>query len=178
MTSWKNNSLRFGALLPAIVFLLGLALTTAIAIWMHRDITQEAQAEFARVSDRAAAEVVTRFRRPIYGLSGAKGLYAASQTVERSEFRAYVESRELATEFPGVRGMGFIQRVAREDLETFLWYERLDGVPDFTVKQLYQRQGRIKLKAANPTFPDIVPKEGQTIEIWGVVTSSIKQFPV
>jgi DNA polymerase V len=52
----------------------------------------------------------------------------------------------------------------------------VDG--DFTVKQLYQRQGRIKLKAANPTFPDIVPKDGQTIEIWGVVTSSIKQFPV
>ena len=51
----------------------------------------------------------------------------------------------------------------------------VDG--DFTVKQLYQRQGRIKLKAANPTFPDIVPKEGQTIEIWGVVTSTIKQFP-
>lgn len=52
----------------------------------------------------------------------------------------------------------------------------VDG--DFTVKQLYQRLGRIKLKAANPTYPDIVPKEGQTIEIWGVVTSSIKQFPV
>jgi DNA polymerase V len=50
----------------------------------------------------------------------------------------------------------------------------VDG--DFTVKQLYQRLGRIKLKAANPTFPDIVPKEGQTMEIWGVVTSSIKQF--
>jgi DNA polymerase V len=52
----------------------------------------------------------------------------------------------------------------------------VDG--DFTVKQLYQRAGRIKLKAANPTFADIVPKEGQTIEVWGVVTSSIKQFPV
>lgn len=52
----------------------------------------------------------------------------------------------------------------------------VDG--DFTVKQLYQRQGRIKLKAANPTFADIVPKDGQTIEIWGVVTSCIKQFPV
>ena len=52
----------------------------------------------------------------------------------------------------------------------------VDG--DFTVKRLYQRLGRVKLKAANPTFPDIVPKEGQTIEVWGVVTSSIKQFPV
>lgn len=52
----------------------------------------------------------------------------------------------------------------------------VDG--DFTVKQLYQRAGRIKLKAANPTFADIVPREGQTLEVWGVVTSSIKQFPV
>ena len=47
---------------------------------------------------------------------------------------------------------------------------------EFTVKQLYQRAGRMKLKAANPTYPDIVPKDGQTIEIWGVVTSTIKQF--
>jgi len=50
----------------------------------------------------------------------------------------------------------------------------VDG--DFTVKQLYQRLGRIKLKAANPTFPDITPKDDQTIEVWGVVTASVKQF--
>ena len=50
----------------------------------------------------------------------------------------------------------------------------VDG--DFTVKLLHQRAGRIKLKAANPTFADIVPKDGQTLEVWGVVTSSIKQF--
>jgi DNA polymerase V len=52
----------------------------------------------------------------------------------------------------------------------------VDG--EFTVKRLYQRAGRIKLRAANVTFPDIVPKDGQTIEIWGVVRSTIKQFPV
>ncbi len=50
----------------------------------------------------------------------------------------------------------------------------VDG--EFTVKHLFQRAGQIKLKAANRTFPDITPKEGQTIEVWGVVTSTIKQF--
>ncbi len=34
----------------------------------------------------------------------------------------------------------------------------VDG--DFTVKRLVMRAGRIKLRAANPTFADIVPKEG------------------
>ena len=50
----------------------------------------------------------------------------------------------------------------------------VDG--DLTVKYLYQRAGRIKLKAENPTFGDILPKKGQAIEVWGVVTSTIKQF--
>jgi len=50
----------------------------------------------------------------------------------------------------------------------------VDG--DFTVKRLYQRAGQTKLKAANPTFADITPKEGQEIVVWGVVTATIKQF--
>ena len=51
----------------------------------------------------------------------------------------------------------------------------IDG--EFTVKYLYQRGGRVKLKAANATYPDITPKDGQTLEVWGVVTASIKRFP-
>lgn len=50
----------------------------------------------------------------------------------------------------------------------------VDG--DFTIKFLYQRAGRIKLRAANPTYADIVPRDGQTLEIWGVVTAAIKRF--
>lgn len=50
----------------------------------------------------------------------------------------------------------------------------VDG--EFTVKTLHQQAGRTRLKAANPTYPDIVPKEGQTVEVWGVVKSCIKRF--
>ncbi len=51
---------------------------------------------------------------------------------------------------------------------------QLDG--EYTIKYFYQRAGITKLKAANPTYPDIVPKEGQTLQVWGVVTACIKQF--
>lgn len=50
----------------------------------------------------------------------------------------------------------------------------VDG--EFTCKTLWLKLGRMKLVAANPTYPEIVPKEGQTIEVWGVVTASIKRF--
>lgn len=50
----------------------------------------------------------------------------------------------------------------------------VDG--EFVCKTLSQRAGRMKLKAANPTFADISPRDSQTVEIWGVVVAAIKQF--
>lgn len=50
----------------------------------------------------------------------------------------------------------------------------VDG--EFTVKYLHQRAGRVRLRAAHPAYPDITPREGQTLEVWGVVTASIKRF--
>jgi DNA polymerase V len=48
---------------------------------------------------------------------------------------------------------------------------------DFTVKYLFQRNGRVKLQAADPTFPDIVfERDGQRLAVVGVVTCTIKRF--
>lgn len=49
----------------------------------------------------------------------------------------------------------------------------VDG--DYTCKRLHLRAGRMRLKAENPAFADIEPREGQTVEIWGVVVASIVQ---
>ncbi len=49
----------------------------------------------------------------------------------------------------------------------------VDG--EFTCKTLHILPGGMRLKAANPDYPDIVPKDGQTVEIWGVVVASIVQ---
>jgi DNA polymerase V len=46
---------------------------------------------------------------------------------------------------------------------------------DFTVKYLHRRAGRIKLVAADPTFPAIILREGQTLSVCGVVTAAIKK---
>jgi DNA polymerase V len=50
----------------------------------------------------------------------------------------------------------------------------VDG--DCTVKYLHEQAGQMKLRAANPNYPDILPRDGQTIEVWGVVTACIKRF--
>ena len=50
----------------------------------------------------------------------------------------------------------------------------VDGA--FTCKKLWLRVGKLKLLSANPEFPDIIPRDGQIIEVWGVVLASVKRF--
>lgn len=50
----------------------------------------------------------------------------------------------------------------------------IDG--DLTVKRLINRDGRIILKPENPRCKEIEFKEGQELQVWGVVTSAVKKF--
>jgi len=50
----------------------------------------------------------------------------------------------------------------------------IDG--EFTCKRLFMLDGMTKLQAANPEYADMIFRDGQTLEVWGVVTSCIKQF--
>ena len=49
----------------------------------------------------------------------------------------------------------------------------VDG--DFTCKRLHLLNGAMRLKPENPAYQDIVPKDGQTVEIWGVVVATVHQ---
>lgn len=49
---------------------------------------------------------------------------------------------------------------------------------ELTCKTLYQHDGILKLVAAHPDYPDILPRDGQEWTVWGVVTSCIKSFSV
>lgn len=50
----------------------------------------------------------------------------------------------------------------------------VDG--DLTVKRLIKRSGQVILKPENPRFAEIEFKEGQELQVWGVVTSTMKKF--
>jgi len=142
MTSAGNSEKRWSFFLRLSVstgfwlFLLGLAISACAAVWMRQTIDHDAAGEFLHNVERVTSGVQERFERPVSGLKGARGVYAVHPRVSRADFRAYVESRDLAAEFPGVRGMGFIQRVMRPGLKTFLAAERADGAPQFALREL------------------------------------------
>lgn len=129
-----NKPLTF--VVPFAVFLIGLCLSVVAGIELRNEILDEAKSEFQRRVERVHTEVLRRFQVPVYGLNGAKGMLAASEKITRSTFRAYVQARDLPKEFPGLRGFGFIERVPRTALDSFIDAARNDGAPEFALRQL------------------------------------------
>ena len=124
---------------PVGVLLVGMAMAAAGGLWLHQLNTSLARADLAAAGERIADAISQRLRQPIYGLHGARGLYATNVQVNRQQFRAYVASRDLEREFPGVRGLGFIERVPRDDQAAFVAREQADGAPQFAIRQLADR---------------------------------------
>jgi PAS domain S-box-containing protein len=122
---------------------LGLLLSAAAAGWAHLDWR-------ARVQQRveaATAEVVSRLEERLrlyeYGLRGARGAIAAAggANAHRRAFEAYVATRDLAVEFPGARGVGFIRRVPADEQPAFEAMARAEGPSDFQVRELAANSG-------------------------------------
>ena len=109
---------------------------------------------------------------------------AADFAVRRQDLNDLLITHPLATFFWRVSGTSMVNaglddgdliivNRALEPQHGDIVVAQLDN--DFTVKTLHKR-GAVRLKAANPTFPDIVIKDQQTLTIFGVVTACIKQF--
>lgn len=111
----KASVLRSKNILPTLVLLLGLGLSAAAGWWAEGAIQAKATADFERGAERLANELVRRFQLPIYVLNGVRSLHSVvtGTRVKRADFKVYVESRNLEEEFPGVRGLGILQRVLR-----------------------------------------------------------------
>lgn len=118
-----------------IALLIGLFVSTLVVRTQQAGATADASTRFRQHTERLQTDITKRFNQAVYGLNGARGVFAATHhLVDRDAFRAYVESRNLPAEFPGVRGFGYAQRVQRSDLEGFVARERTDNAPRFTVR--------------------------------------------
>jgi len=45
-------------------------------------------------------------------------------------------------------------------------------------RRLFRQGNDIRLQATDPASADVVPHDGQELEVWGVVTNTIKAMPV
>ena len=108
-------------------------LAGALFSWYLADsrASNEARNRFERDAEHARLVIRERLNLYEYVLHGARSLYAASHSVERDEWRAFVSGLSLGERYPGMKGLAFVAAVPEAGLAEYEKAARADGAPDF-----------------------------------------------
>lgn len=119
-----------------------IALSALAGALQHRANDARQRARFDQLANTATATLHSQLAAFEHGLRGARGaVIAAGPELDRERFQAYSASRDYAREFPGIRGYGYIQRVAPAEEARFVQMAREDGMPHFAIRTLAPHAG-------------------------------------
>ena len=111
----------------------GLVLTLSLWYWSERVADRNAQAYFDYRVRLLVESIEKRLETYQQILHGARGLFAASEIVERAEFHEYVSSLHLDQRYPGIQGIGFSLIVPKQQKERHTEEIRRQGFSDYQI---------------------------------------------
>ncbi len=127
-------------ILPLLVLLLGLGGTYRLRDLAIQDAQQELQQEFHNYADDIEIQITKRLRDYVQLLHSAKGLFLASQSVSRAEFKAFVDTLTVDKFYPGIQGLGFSLMIPASAKQQHLAEIRRQGFPHYDIYPAGDRQ--------------------------------------
>lgn len=128
---WGKEQFDFWHIAPFSISMI-VAVLTLFAWYM---IDEEAQARnysyMETLVDDTQDVLLERYHLYEEALRGGLGLYYASKSVERGEWKNYVGALHTEEKLPGISGIGYIDYVLAGDMEAYLERTRADDAPDF-----------------------------------------------
>ena len=118
-----------------VVFAFGCLVAGLLAWRQDWRNQQHVQSEISLTAERVAVQVVARLKRVELGMLGTRGaaLAVGWHELTRQRFLQYSQGRDIAVEFPGVRGLGLIQRVSPDQAPAYTAAAAADGWPGFKI---------------------------------------------
>ncbi len=118
------------------------------------------QSKFDTWTGEMTSQLNDQIAKYVNVLEGSKGLYAASKSVERNEWEAYITSLDIAKNYPGIDALSFAEHFSADKKEEYIARVKADdtingvGYPDFqihpdTVKDVYDVVTYVEPMAGN-----------------------------
>jgi|GEM_PF-3149346 len=152
-------ALRFSKirhLLPYAAFIILISFSFSLWYSIDKIINQDLYSQFKTQADFAYNTVKERTALYLVFLGSVKGLFAASETVTRSEFSTYFRNVHLSEEYPGISDLFFAERIKAENKNSFAEKVRADkslgpeGYSDFKIYPAGERQEYFVINYAEP----------------------------
>ncbi len=121
----------------SILVLFGLLLLTGAA-WQttYNDLSKQQDTQFQADVNSLHERIVAQLNTYASALRGGQSLFAASQSVEREEWKAYVDGLRLSQDYPGMQGFGFAKVVSSSKVAELTRQIRSEGYKSFEVRPL------------------------------------------
>lgn len=94
---------------------------------------KEYETEFSLKTQKIQTLLEERMLAYEHVLYGTKGLFLASDSVTRNEFRSYVASLSIDQYFPGIQGVGYSAVIPTDKKKSFLNQIRSKGLTTYTI---------------------------------------------
>jgi diguanylate cyclase (GGDEF)-like protein/PAS domain S-box-containing protein len=133
-SSWPRKTWPAWAVLGV-----GLLATVFASLLVKQRVEQDAVRQFAFASDQVTLKIQERLGAYALILRGAAALFAASNAVDRQQWRAYVETLRPDGSVPGVQGIGFAQVIPADELAAHIARIRSEGFREYTVRPSGER---------------------------------------
>ncbi|HUQ24640.1 MAG TPA: CHASE domain-containing protein [Burkholderiales bacterium] len=164
-------------LAPALVLLLGVAVSVGLFFYVRDDIERDAQLRFERQA-ADAKHIIERRLHSYAGVTyGLKALFAARDTISRAEFHQYVASLNLEQNYPGFVQLNYARHIRGTEKRRLEDEVRRDtsldprGYPQFAVKPPGERR-------EHHVLIYIDPMEGNSFAFGIDITASAPQARV
>ena len=119
--------------LPIVVVVLGLLATLAGSLLIERLGAARERQRFESLVSQADGAITSRLGAYVANLQAGAGLFAASDYVSHSEFKAFTERVGLSERYPGIQGIGYSVRLRPGGEAAFQAAERAAGRRDYTI---------------------------------------------
>jgi len=131
--TWRGRPLAKLSILTILVLIVPLVLTFYAWKITAENVYDQRRTEFAALASESEDALRFRMTSYDYALLGAAGYYQSKEGLSRADWRAYVDTLNVGTRFPGINGIGVILPVDPASQDDFVARMRADGAPEFRI---------------------------------------------
>ncbi|WP_252738179.1 bifunctional diguanylate cyclase/phosphodiesterase [Marinobacter salexigens] len=119
-----------------LLLVVAVALTAASWQFSIRLVEDRTEARFRTQSLQLKTAIEERLLNYEQVLAGSAGLFAVAGKVSREQWREYVQKVDIDRYYPGIQGIGFVERIEVRDMAEHIALVREEGVHKYLVKPL------------------------------------------
>ena len=123
-----------------IVLIIGLLLTIAATFYTQLEEAAKAKNEYVMVCNDIKSKIASRLESYAQILRDGSAVFASTYSVNRNEWKRYIDRTRIYNKLPGVQSVGYAILVSKNLLQQHIQHIRNEGFPNYVVRPAGDRK--------------------------------------